>query len=816
MSEFFRTENFPIQRVSDSEKSQPKWYANCIDWIIDAGVSINDRSQTERSLNILHGDIPNEFYKKTLNPYNSSEERYRRFPAVMRNLDIMSDVIRRYVSEYIKSEHDFMVGSNNPDIVINKNKKLRDQVSLMAQQAFVTMFEEKMKAAQQEAMQNGEDPNQINPQDLMPNIEDFVKDFEKNYIDEESQKGQNLFEYIKSVTEDVFLYTKCYFNYVALGECYSYTEVKGDKILKESIDPVDAYPIPNGSFFVEDHDMFARKMMLSYDQIIDMFDETLSKKDRDFLNSFYAHNPSTKTKLLTYDDFHSAYPDVCEKFSDEERNMFRKQPINIRDLNTNLYEVWHVVWRGYKKVGIVKYINQLGFESEKNVDEDYKLNPEAGDLDIYYLYVPQVYEGYRIGARTTAIYPIKARAIKYNRGGKLPYNGVMEVLPGFGKFSIIEIITPFQIMRNIISYHREMVIAKNKMFILLMPESLVESNSEDRIYKMAADGVLYYDDSEDANSIKAQQIRLLNANLGDYITQLTNLIETIKYEARELVDMNEQRYGQISQSAGVQNTQEAIARSSMGSVLIVSTFDEFRKRDYNRDLDYAKFAFVDGINESYWDNDRQRKYISLDADSLLNLDLSTTVNNSEKDKEKLNNLKQWAFNASQNGDLEIAVAAITSDNIAAVKKNIMEFQEMKRQHEEQMKQMDQMIQQQAIQQKLQEIQTKGEEDRKTMELKYYYELQLKGMDVNLDNLLSKDDGTPSEYENSKLALEQDKLNMQRENEASKTDLQREKLNNERLKIQMDMFNKAADRDIKREDMKNKLKIATTNKNRYDK
>ena len=33
---------------------------------------------------------------------------------------------------------------------------------------------------------------------------------------------------------------------------------------------------------------------------------------------------------------------------------------------------------------------------------------------------------------------------------------------------------------------------------------------------------------------------------------------------------------------------------------------------------------------------------------------------------------------------------------------------------------------------------------------------------------------------------------------------------------MDMFNRAADREVKREDMKNKLKIATTNKNRYDK
>lgn len=96
------------------------------------------------------------------------------------------------------------------------------------------------------------------------------------------------------------------------------------------------------------------------------------------------------------------------------------------------------------------------------VDEDYKLNKEHGDINIEWEYETQVYEGYRIGNRYTAIYPIKARPIAFNREGKLPYNGIMEILPMMGKFSIIKTITPYQIMRNIFAYHREMVIAKIK------------------------------------------------------------------------------------------------------------------------------------------------------------------------------------------------------------------------------------------------------------------------------------------------------------------------------------------------------------------
>ena len=105
--------DFPQQRVSGATKEKAEWYANCIDYVIDMGISVNDRDDTETKLSILHGDIPNSFYKKTLNPYNSANERYTRFPATMRNLDIMRDIIRRYVSEYYKGVHEFIVGANN-------------------------------------------------------------------------------------------------------------------------------------------------------------------------------------------------------------------------------------------------------------------------------------------------------------------------------------------------------------------------------------------------------------------------------------------------------------------------------------------------------------------------------------------------------------------------------------------------------------------------------------------------------------------------------------------------------------------------------
>ncbi len=800
---------FPQQRVGGAEKQKQYWYANCIDYIISMGLSFSDRKETETQLSILHGDIPNDFYKKTLNPYNSNNERFKRFPATMRNFDIMSDVIRRYVSEYFKGIHEFIVTVNNPEVVLKKNAKLREKVGQLAQQAFQMEFEKRLQELQeqanQQAAQQGVQPQQVNPQDAMPDPEQFVKDFNEKYIDDESKQAQDMLDYIRSITQDNIIYLSSFFDYCSLGECYTYTDIRGEKIYKEHVPVIEAYPIPNSNFYVEDHDMFARRMLLSYSQIMSMFDDVLSKKDRAFLEKYYEQGSSNtaRTKLL-YSQYFEYYPDGCEKFTKEEREFYKANPVNIAEQNNNLYEVWHVVWRGEARQGILTYTNELGFETKRIVDENYKLNKEAGDISIEWGYEPQVYEGYRIGSRYNAVYPIKARPIPYQRDGKLPYNGIMEVLPLMGKFSIIKLITPYQIMRNIISYHREMVIAKNKMLILLLPESLIASDTEDKIYKMAADGTLLVDDTEDSNSQKMAQIRMLNANMGDYIAQLTNLIDSIKLEAREMVDMNMQRYGEIAQSAGAATTQEAVARSSMGSVIIVTVFDEMRLRDYQRDIDFAKFAYVDGLQTSFIDDKYNQRYISLDVNSYINSDCSVLVKNDQKELDKLNQLRQWAFSAAQNGELDMAIAAITGNNVTQIKETVAKFTEIKRQHDEQMQQAEQMLKQEELQNKIAEIQAKGEQDRLTEQLKYQYEMQLKYVDVDMSLL-----NTPTPDDGAKTRLQQIA-------EQNKTAIAQQKLNLERDKFSADMYNAAAERQIKREQMDNQLKIAKTNKNKYDK
>ena len=791
--------DFPLQRVPNSRKKEEDWYAACCDWVIAQGLSNRNNDDLEVKYRILHGDIPDTFYKKILNPYNATNEKYKRFPATMRNYDLMKGIIRRYVSEYIKNPHDFIVGANNAEVVLARNAQLRKQLQAIVEEKIAARIQQ----SYQEWINQGNNPQEFNPQTAL-DIEAFIKEFNENYIDDISAQGQEILNVIRDITEDTLLYARAYFDFVSFGECYTYTDVVGNNLIKRVVSPRDAFPVNTDNIFREDDDMFCERRKLTYQQIVDEFDEYLTEKQREFLDTYYAKRSANVPTELSFNVYESYFPEVCKKYSDEDRELFKKSPTMQRDTNSDLYDVWHVVWRGEVRRAIVTYVNEVGLMDTRIEEDDYVLNTAIGDISIEYIYEPQVYECVRIGTRNDAIYPYGARAIAYNRRGKLPYNGINELLPGFGKFSIVDIVTPFQVFYNIVAYHREMVLAKNKLNVLMIAKSLLGSKSEETIYRMVADGVLLIDDTHDQGMLRAQQVRMLQTNIGDYITQLNNLLTEIKEAANEQVDMTPQRYGEIANSAGKGVTEEAVIRGSMGTVIVEYMLDCMRERDYNRDLDYSKFAWIDGLDTSFRDTSDNIKYISLDVDKHVYADYIIKCKNSVKEQDKLRQLQQYAFSAAQNGDNMMAIAAIEGDNVAAITKLIKKYQEQKDAHEEQLKQLDQQTAQMEQEFELKKIQAKGEEDRKTKELEGYLDQQIE---------LIRADANMISY-NANIGESNLDAGLNRLEEA-RVRVEREKLNVEKQKVLLDTVNKERDRQVKMHDIDTKLKVAKQNKNRYD-
>ena len=790
---------FPNQHVSAAEKRKAEWYANCCDYVISAGIACKD-NDIDNKIDILAGVLKDEYYKKALNPYNATKDIYKRFPADLRNYDMMKGIIRRYVGEYIKNPHQFIVSANNPEIVFSKNAKLREELTKLVEAAVI----KKLQESYQEYVNGGGNPQEFNPQEQV-DIDAFIKEFNQNYVDEISAQGQELIKVIDDITDAFSLYTRAYFEFVTFGEFYTYCDVRGEKIVKRVVSARDAFPVPNDSVYVKDYDMFAERIMMTKQQIRDNYYQYFTEKDLKFLDTYFDTSGSihhNEKALLTWDMYRQYYADVCDKFDLKEREHLKNVRMN-RDLNSGLIETWHVVWRGEVKKGILTY-SDGSFVTTRIVDEEYKFNPEAGDISIEWVWEPQVYESVRIGERTNAIYPYKARPIAYNRNGQLPYNGMTELIPGFGRFSIVDILLPYQILRNIFYYRREVVIAREKLNVLLLAKSLLGKVPEETIYRMAADGVLYIDDTDDTNMLRAQQVRYLESRTGDYIAQLTALIDSIKQDAMEQVDMTAQRYGEIAGNAGKAVTEEGIIRGSMGSVIIEYLFDICREKDYERDMDYSKLAWIDGLQTTYRDEDRNLKFMSLDVNSHILADYLITCKISAREREKLEQYRQLAFSAGQNGDLGAATAAIKSDNIAQIDLYMKQYNEMNKQHEKDMKLLDQQIAQMEQEFELQKIQLKAEEDRKTVQLEKYLDGEIAAIKANA-NIMSYDNGMSDiEKNQAEERMENARLNLERQKiAAGERDSQ--------LKAQIKREEIAA----KKYDSDNKVKIAKENKNKHD-
>ena len=225
------------------------------------------------------------------------------FPATMRNYDMMNGVIRRFVGEYLKAPHDFVVGANNPEVVLVKDAKLNQELMGLAEEAIAGEIER----AYQQFINEGNEPEQFNPSTAI-NVEEFVKKFNEEYIDDITIQGQRLLNVIRDLTDDLALYIRAYFEFVSFGRAYTYTEIAGNKLIKRVVSVRDAYPVPNDNLLVEDYDMFAERRKLSYQQIMDEFADYLDKDQIEFLNTFYARDAVGtvgERALLNFDKYYS-------------------------------------------------------------------------------------------------------------------------------------------------------------------------------------------------------------------------------------------------------------------------------------------------------------------------------------------------------------------------------------------------------------------------------------------------------------------------------------------------------------------------------
>ena len=100
-------------------------------------------------------------------------------------------------------------------------------------------------------------------------------------------------------------------------------------------------------------------------------------------------------------------------------------------------------------------------------------------------------------------------------------------------------------------------------------------------------------------------------------------------------------------------------------------FHLFRERDYVANIDYSKFAWIDGKRGSYVDPTTNKVVVvDIDGSSDFSGNIGIYIRNNADVQNKLNMMKELAFSAGQNDQLEVAIEAIENNNITSIAKNI--------------------------------------------------------------------------------------------------------------------------------------------------
>ena len=685
-----RNHELPDQRVSDKVKQQAKWYIQNADYWIRLALGQNDKTITQKFLDAANGLVDKATYEYVLKNYVDKLGDSAKLYGEIRDVDFLTPIKERYMGEFINMFANYQVFNNDPSATLERNQYLAKRVMEYCNQQIINELNKNGFPTNQETIPQGK-------------IEDVINDVLDNWIDDITITTQKRLELINSIVEAKDKYQQAYFYWWACEEVYTYREVHKDDVYLQVVSPLEYYRVDSGNRYVEDDDAGLRVYTMTIPQIIDRFRDEISDKEIQYLKTMY------RTSNVYDGDERISFIKSLEDFAERKSVLSTTDEFLKQESNhwQQAIKIYHYVWKTEVKQGILTHLDQMGAIVETIVDSTYEFDQSLGDISLEWEWVNQVWEGWRIGGQHSGVYikprPILVQRERFNDASccKLPYNGIIGLNRDNLRNPIPFRVLPYLALYRIYTLQQERAINKFKSW-LLFPESILADSdamtTEDRLAIANKDGLFPFNDTE-VTAGATQSIReIATTSLNNYIQTLDALKQNLKAEAWEAANMNNARFGNTKDYGGKAVTENNYAQALMGSVWSLECFNLFRERDYVANIDYSKFAWIDGKRGSYVDpTTNQVKIVDLDGVSDFASNIGIYIRNNSDVQQKLNMMKELAFSASQNGDIDIAIEAVTDNNLISIGKNIKKALDAKREYEMQLQQAQQQAQQQTEQ-----------------------------------------------------------------------------------------------------------------------
>lgn len=637
----------PPQKTSlkQKTKNENEELKRTIDFFIGSVTEFyTTRNKFWKLYQLANGIFPQEYYDYVTNPMNSTKEKHRKFPAKIRNYDIINPTMRLLQGEKTKRPFPYQVFVHNEDSFIQKREEVNQKVNGVVQQMFINELNN-------QGMETGMDTQEVQ----YP--EKVREELERTWVDKRSKWGQHALHYISDDQDINDKWEDMFFDSMVCDHCFSYKDVSNNDVFYEYISPFEiSYVAGPNVKMIENGEAAIRRTTMSVSELIDRFGDLMTDEQ---IDKYETSHKTTITDFVQPNDF------------------WRRFDTNSRP-NKSI-EVVHVTFKSLRKIGRVMRFSVLGELEEFEVDELYV---PSDDEVVEWRWINQVFEGYKVNDEDY----IGIQMIPNLRGSfenpsecKLPYNGLCFANRNSESISLIERMMPFQILYNIVHYRLELTLAKNKDKLTLMPLGLIPDTEGmdmfDAMYYSDSTGYLFFDETK-KNAIQSlQYVKTLDAGLSQSIKFAADFLKEIKNNLEEFLGISRQRKGQITSSDGLGNSERAIFQSSIITEIIFSKFDKFQQKEMQGFLDLSRHAWKRGKKGQYINSMMELEMFEVPEEMYANSELGVFVKISAKEQEKLQELKALAQPFAQNGVKPSLIAdIISSDNFQYLKSKLERFE----------------------------------------------------------------------------------------------------------------------------------------------
>lgn len=690
--------SMPVQKLPMSKKTED-WKRANVDYIIgksgfSSGGGRNGRTRYDEMQ--TYYDLYNSIYNEkdllyVTNPFKQKDG----FPATAQDYNIIKPKIDLLLGEETKRPFNFKVVRTSDIATSEVQETAKQMLQDYVMATIMSQLGPEEQARYQEALRTGE----------VMTPEQIQKYLSKDYKDIAEVTAYHSLNYLKNKLNVVHEFYKGWKDALIAGEEFYYVGIINGNPYLERVNPLYfSYDQSADLEFIHDSDWCCRKMIMSATEIYDRFYGKMTEKQLNELleivddASRAGVNPEMRKTSLDY-------PHIKTRAI----NGLSSNPFEGSD-NIN---VWHCCWKSFKKIGFVTYQDpETGEVDELQVDESYKVT--GMELNVEWTWIIEVWEGYRVGEDLyIGIQPLEYQHISADNlnSQKLPYTGVVYNNTNSAPRSLVSMMKPLQYMYIVLWYRLELAMARDKgkvpvIDVTQIPKSMgIDVNKW--MHYLGALGVAFINPYEEGWDIPGReggkpsqfnQFQALDLTMANTIDQYINLMDKIESMVSEISGVSKQREGSVASNELVGNVERSIIQSAHITEPWFWVHNQVKKEALTMLLDTSKVAWKDNKRcLHYILDDATRAFITL-SDEFFYEDMDVFIDDTTKNQQQVEALKQLMQPAMQNGASLLDIAEIiTMDNISMIKSRLEEIEQKRMAQQQAMEQAQAEREQQAIQ-----------------------------------------------------------------------------------------------------------------------